>query len=356
MRSRHPIERFGRIWLWFAAGLVLVATPWRTVAMAETRLQGIIRQDQVWEEEKSPYRLTGTVTIGKGVTVSLPPATVVRFDKGSCLEVKGSFSADEALFDGLEEMHNRETLLFHPGSRGRLTACVIQNLELQLRTDQAAITHNAISNPNGSGITVGRNSRPTITGNDFHANSYYAVYREGKDVLRVPNNYWGAADGPSGAGPGSGDAVNPPVDFRPFQQKDISAHLVLSDRHLEPATLGPGSRFSLTYVIDNLNSYDHAVILGASIFSDPDHHIHSSSHDLKITVEPGRHRFTRSFTVPARAPEGRYDVLWGVMKTDLTAYYVLKKDPGILHIRPEPAARFTPVAPPGWVPLKSSPY
>ena len=356
MRSRHPIERFRRIWLWFAAGLVLVATPWRTVAMAETRLQGVIRQDQVWEEEKSPYRLTGTVTIGKGVTVSLPPAMVVRFDKGSCLEVKGSFSADEALFDGLEEMHNRETLLFHPGSRGRLTACVIQNLELQLRTDQAAITRNAISNPNGSGITVGRNSRPTITGNDFHANSYYAVYREGKDVLRVPNNYWGAADGPSGAGPGNGDAVNPPVDFRPFQKKDISEHLVLSDRHLAPTTVGPGSRFSLTYVIDNLNSYDHAIILGASIFSNPDHHIHSSTHDLKITVQPGRHRFTRSFAVPARAPEGRYDVLWGIMKTDLTAYYVLKKDPGILHIRPEPAARFTPVAAPGWVPLKSSPY
>jgi len=275
--------------------------------------------------------------------------------------VKGALLAGETIFDGMEDLYNREILLFHPGSRGRLTYCVIQNLELQIRTSEAIVANNMISNPNGSGITIGKTSRPTITGNDFHRNSYYAVYNEGKKVLRVPHNYWGAADGPSGAGPGQGDAVNPSVDFRPFQKTDIGEHLVLSDRRLDQASLRPGSRFSLTYVIDNLNSYDHAVILGASIYTDPDKHIHSPPYDQKISVKPGRHRYTRSFVVPDNASEGPYDVLWGVMKADLSAYYVLKKDPGILHIgttmpAPVPASVPPPVKAPGWAPLRSMPF
>jgi parallel beta-helix repeat protein len=342
--------------------LVLLAIPWMTIAAAETRLQGQIQQDQVWLEDKSPYRLTGALTISRGTTVTIPPGVVVRFDKGSHLTVKGALIAGETLFDGMEDLYNREMLLFQPGSRGRLTYCVIQNLELQIRTSDVIAANNMISNPNGSGITIGKASRPTITGNDFRRNSYYAVYNEGKTAIRVPNNFWGASDGPSGAGPGQGDAVNPSVDFMPFQKADIGEHLVLSDRRLDRAALRPGSRFSLTYVIDNLNSYDHAVILGASIYTDPDKHIHSPTHDRKISIKPGRHRFTRSFTVPDNAPEGPYDVLWGVMKADLTAYYVLKKDLGALRIGTvsAPDAATTPVAAPakapGWVPLKQMPF
>jgi len=360
MNGRSSILLFRLVWLLIMPALALLVIPWMTIAAAETRLQGHIQQDQIWGEEKSPYRLTGDVTISEGANVTIPPGVVVRFDNGSRLVVKGSFTAGETFFDGMQDLHNREMVLFHPGSRGRLTHCVIENLELQIRTSDAAVTNNMISNPNGSGITVGKACFPTITGNDFHGNSYYAVYNEGKKVIRAPNNYWGAADGPSGAGPGSGDAINTPVDFMPFQKTDIGEHLVLAERHLDQTTLRPGSRFALTYVIDNLNSYEHAVILGASIFSNPEKHIHSPAHDRRILVKPGRHEFTRSFAIPDNAPEGTYDVLWGVMKADLTAYYVLKKDPGILHIGSEPAAGPAPVPPPvkapGWVPLKSMPY
>lgn len=356
MNGRHPIWVLGLAWLLIAPGLARLTGPWIATAAAETRLQGDIRRDQIWSEEDSPYRLTGTLTIREGATVTIPPGVVVRFDKSSHLVVKGSLTADETVFEGMQDIYNLEMAVFLPGSRGRLTYCVVQNLELQIRTSDVAITNNMISNPNGSGITVGKACRPTISGNDFRHNSYYAVYSEGKEVIRAPNNYWGAADGPSGAGPGKGDAVNTPIDFMPFQKNDIGEHLVLAERHIDPATLRPGSRFSLTYVIENLNSYDHAVILGASIFSNPDQHIHSPAHDQKLSVKPGRHLFTRSFAIPENTPEGRYDVLWGVMKADLTAYYVLQKDPGILSIGPEPAAVLPPAKAPGWVPLKSTPY
>jgi hypothetical protein len=256
----------------------------------------------------------------------------------------------------MEDLHNREALVFQPGSRGHLAFCVIQNLALQLRTRDAEVTNNVIANRNGSGITVGKGVHPTIRWNDFQGNSYYALYKEGRDVIKAPNNFWGAADGPSGAGPGSGNAVNDPVDFRPFQPSDIGEHIYLVDRQLDHTAIGPGGRLSLTYSMTNLNSYSHGVILGATIYSDPENPIHSQPHDRTVTVEPGSHRFTRAFAIPPNASEGQYDVLWGVMKTDLSAYYALEKDQGLLRVGSTPSPPRPKGPGPGWVPLKSSPF
>jgi|GEM_PF-6950765 len=354
MRSKDPKLHLHCIWVACTLIFVLWPVTWRTAACAaETRLTGYIRQNQVWGKENSPYRLTGEVTIDKDVRVTIAPGVVVRFDKGCRLVVKGAMTAKETVWDGLEDIHNREVVLFKPGSQGRLTHNVVRNLELQIRTSDALVTNNAVSNQNGSGITIGKDCQPTITWNDFQHNSYYAVYREGRDTVIAPNNFWGAANGPSGAGPGNGDAVNPPVDFRPFQKTDIGEHLVLLDRQLDRIALGPGGDLTLTYVIDNLNSYNHTVILGASIRKDPGQYIHSQAHDREVTVTPGRQHFTRSFAIPGKTPAGRYDVLWGVMKPDMSAYYALEKDEAILRIEPEavPPPKDTP---PGWVPLKSN--
>jgi hypothetical protein len=322
--------------------------------VAETRLEGQIREDQVWNEGQSPYRIVGVLSVDKGTTVTIAPGVVVRFEKGSRLDVQGALAAEHAVFDGVEDLYNHEKLLFHPGSRGHLDHCVAQNLALEIRTSEARIMGSVISNRNGSGITVGKTSRPAIYQNDFTHNSYYAVYKEGQDTLRVPNNYWGAADGPSGAGPGKGDAVNAAVDFSPFASTDMGEHLVLLERRLDHTALSPGDSLTLTYVISNLNSFDYDVILGASIYNDPAHHIHSPAHDLAVTIKPGCHQLTRAFTIPPDAAPGRYTLLWGVMKSDLSAYYVLQKDPDRLGIGTTTTAMDPPPAesPPGWVPLK----
>lgn len=44
----------------------------------------------------------------------------------------------------------------------------------------------------------------------------YVIHHNGISPLEASGNWWGAADGPSGAGPGSGDAVNDRVSFTPF--------------------------------------------------------------------------------------------------------------------------------------------
>ena len=309
-----------------------------TQARAETRLEGTIAQDQTWESAHGPYRIAGKVRIATGTLVRIEPGVVVHFEKGGHLEVRGTLCAEEAVFYGGADMYNREHLIFHGQSRGRLTRCVVQNLALELRSSRVEVTHSAISNRNGSGITVAKVCQPIITRNDFHGNSYYAVYKEGDDTLRTPRNYWGSLDGPSGAGPGRGDAVNPTIDFMPFERGEIGEHLVLVNKWMAYRSIRPGDRLTLTYGIANLNSFAHTVILGASIYHDPARHIHSPAQDLAVTVEPGYHEFSRGFALPETLSEGDYTLLWGVMKADLTAYYALEEDPARLHIGGTPTA------------------
>ena len=333
---------------------ILAALEFASGAAAETRLEGPVRQDQTWDQGQSPYRIAGVLSVERNATVTITPGVVVRFEKDSWIDVKGTLMADHAVFDGVEDRYNHEKILFHPGSQGGLSHCVAQNLALEIHTSDAMVTGSVISNRNGSGITVGKTSRPTILHNDFTHNSYYAVYKEGHDILHVPNNYWGAADGPSGTGPGKGDAVNTAVDFLPFASADMGEHLLLLDRSLDHTTVQPGGHVTLTYVIANLNSFDHDVILGASIYSDPARHIHSPSHDLAVTIKPGVHRVTRAFSIPANAAPGHYTMLWGVMKSDLSAYFVLQKDPDRLNVTAVAATDPPPIESPGWTPLKRS--
>ena len=319
---------------WLLLGAVLTA--FLPGARAETRLAGTVAQDQTWEDTNGPYRLAGEVRIQAGMTVRIDPGVVVHFEKGCHFVIDGKLFAEKAVFDGQADIHNREHLIFNPQSQGRFKGCVFRNLALELQSSRIEVRQSVIANHNGSGITVGKACQPTITQNDFLGNSYYAVYKEGGDTLRTPHNYWGALDGPSGAGPGQGDAVNPPIDFMPFEGNEIGEHLVLVNKRLDSPSIRPGERLSLTYGIANLNSFAHTVILGASIYDDPARHIHSPAQDLTVSIEPGDHEFSRGFVVPESLSDGVYTVLWGVMKTDLTAYYALQKDPARLHIGTTP--------------------
>ena len=331
----HNRVRRGRLTPWLIL-LVAVAALIPAGLRGEIHLEGSITQDQVWTAAQGPYRLTGLVRIDAGAAVTLLPGVVVRFDDGSRLEGQGALFADQSVFDGVADLHNREQIISLSDSQCHLRRCVLQNLELVLRTSKAEVSESVIANRNGSGVTVGKACHPTITRNDFHRNSYYAVYKEGTDALRVPHNYWGASDGPSGAGPGSGDAVNAAVDFMPFEGTDLGEHLILLDRRLEHSPVHPGGRLTLIYGIANLNSFAHTAILGASIYRDPAQHIHSPDHDVRVTIEPGYQQFSRSFAVPATLPEDAYTVLWGVMKADLTAYYVLEEEAARLQVGLKP--------------------
>jgi parallel beta-helix repeat protein len=70
---------------------------------------------------------------------------------------------------------------------------------------------------NDVGIHIDGNANPQIHDNDIRGNTTYGVQNENSSVVVVAEkNYWGDADGPGGAGLGSGDAVSQNVDYDPF--------------------------------------------------------------------------------------------------------------------------------------------
>jgi nitrous oxidase accessory protein NosD len=71
----------------------------------------------------------------------------------------------------------------------------------------------------------------TPTFSNIAGNSPFGAYAD--SALTAENNWWGAASGPSGAGPGSGDAVNASVDFTPFLTTNVST-CVNSDGDIFP--------------------------------------------------------------------------------------------------------------------------
>ena len=69
----------------------------------------------------------------------------------------------------------------------------------------------------GVGISVINSTGVEAHNNNIEGNASFGMQVVGASgVANATNNWWGAGDGPSGVGPGSGDAVTANVNFSPF--------------------------------------------------------------------------------------------------------------------------------------------
>ncbi len=78
-----------------------------------------------------------------------------------------------------------------------------------LTVDHSVFTQNSIA------LHVSNPSDTTIHDSDIFGN-VFGVQNDSHFLLNARNNFWGAASGPSAAGPGSGDKVSANVDILPF--------------------------------------------------------------------------------------------------------------------------------------------
>lgn len=102
--------------------------------------------------------------------------------------------------------------------------------------------------------------------NDLVANGAGATYA-GAESLDVTSNYWGAADGPSGDGPGSGDAANgATLEFDPFLAApstvgtpcDPEADLAITKEDDVDGLAVPGDPIVYSIRVENLGPFDAA--------------------------------------------------------------------------------------------------
>ncbi|MEE4272251.1 MAG: hypothetical protein V2I67_11280, partial [Thermoanaerobaculales bacterium] len=88
-------------------------------------------------------------------------------------------------------------------------------------TTDAVISYNQIVT-NATGVYIGSNATlGSSSGANCIMENYSGVTHNGTAAgLWLEDNYWGAADGPSGAGPGGGDSIDVSgsgsVDFTPW--------------------------------------------------------------------------------------------------------------------------------------------
>ncbi len=78
----------------------------------------------------------------------------------------------------------------------------------------------------GIGIDQGISATPpsniNLYSNNIYGNAGYGCYNYSTSLVMAENNWWGDASGPSGQGPGSGDAVSINVDFEPWLSEPVS--------------------------------------------------------------------------------------------------------------------------------------
>jgi len=128
-------------------------------------------------------------------------------------------------------------------------------------------------------------------------------------AMAAPGTYdvlWGIWDGTPGASP---QLLSPSrVGYLTVSPPPI---LALTSYDISPSTAKPGDTVIFSYTIDNPDSSDRNLGLGASIKLG-NSIISDSANDVVVSVAPGSSVKTRSFKIPTTAASGTYDVLWGI--------------------------------------------
>jgi hypothetical protein len=121
------------------------------------------------------------------------------------------FSAKNNVVDSNEVLDGNNGIVIQGGSFG---LCVAGDSTGNTISCNRVAGHDMFSYEGGISADAAANtvSSNSISGNTIGVDG--SLITSGS--LDAENNWWGAADGPSGVGPGSGDAVTANVDFSPF--------------------------------------------------------------------------------------------------------------------------------------------
>ena len=91
----------------------------------------------------------------------------------------------------------------------------------------------------------------TVNFNNIDGNSRYGVWNQGGETLDATKNWWGDAGGPSGRGPGDGDAVSTKVLYSPWLGAELGT---------EPMTWGVNTTSSIQDAIDGADPGDTIIV------------------------------------------------------------------------------------------------
>jgi len=166
-----------------------------------------------------------TVTTANLVSVDVPPIE----DAWVMAAVYDSenINIEGISFDGTEVSGENVVGIAYVDSTGRIADLTVENIignDLgagvaiigDVGTSTVEMTGSTISNNDDIGIYVCDGSTLEAHFNKIVGNTYLGVYNDGGGTVNATYNWWGANTGPSGFGPGDGDAVSDSVNFVPW--------------------------------------------------------------------------------------------------------------------------------------------
>ena len=130
------------------------------------------------------------------------------------------------------------------------------------------LLHNTASSTGGALYKYASSAFITVTNSCLVGNSATSVYNNSNlPSLNATGNWWGAANGPSGVGPGSGDSVSANVDYGDFLTASILGCPTLPPTDLAivktvtPAIAAPGQAITYTLSYGNAGAGLAAAVL-----------------------------------------------------------------------------------------------
>jgi cysteine-rich repeat protein len=161
------------------------------------------------------------LTISGNLVYDIPNQEGIKVGEGSYFGVGGSVT-DNVIVDVDQDAINvymGDTVV----SGNKISDSDSSNgaIYVSYNIDNVSITNNLIENNTTYGVRVGKSSlyptNVTVNDNCIQGNDDGVIFNAGANPdLNAENNWWGAASGPSGSGPGAGDTVGADIDFDPF--------------------------------------------------------------------------------------------------------------------------------------------
>ena len=225
-----------------------------------------ISTDQTWIDQGIPLLFDDSfiiqaagdfadLTIETGAELIFPANAQITVGSGSNASYRGSLNANGVLFSGREPIPGYwKGVYFANHAEGGdclLDHCTIQyggsdgNGAVRVYRSSPVITNSVIHSSasagiqvqyseaqpqiyacflvgNEAGVRVTNGGQPNIggsagNGNMISGNASWGVENTGSNEVDATWNWWGAVDGPSGEGPGAGDAVSEYVLFDPWR-------------------------------------------------------------------------------------------------------------------------------------------
>jgi flagellar hook assembly protein FlgD len=191
-----------------------------------------LTSSQTWPPAAS-WTVRDGFTVQPGVTWTVEPGTAIKIATGKLVDVRGTLMAQGTASNPItfastnpaSTAANWASIRFI-GSAASGSRVSFANFtgggysgyaEVTVSSSAPVFDHLVLSNSTGPGLTAEAGATPRVYSSSFLGPTNGGIWSTGGSLVEARLNYWGAADGPSGAGSGTGRAVSgATVNFEPF--------------------------------------------------------------------------------------------------------------------------------------------